>query len=93
MAMRSVEREMLRLVAYHHPIDAVKLRRLLAERCIEACDFDVFLRARKNLTELGLISHPKMDINYYLTEDGWRQLGAETPLNDGDTLSQSTVLY
>ncbi|GAA0678863.1 hypothetical protein ACFQDG_01145 [Natronoarchaeum mannanilyticum] len=90
MAGRSLEEEMLRAVAYHHPIDHHKLKAVLADRRGEF-DLETFRTARSNLTELGMIEHPLMDEHYYLTEEGWRALGAETPLETDETWS--TVLY
>lgn len=82
---------MLRAVAYHHPIDHHKLKRVVAEWHESDVDLETFRTARSNLTNLGLITHPKMDEHYYITEDGWRQLGAETPLETEETWS--SVLY
>jgi len=90
MAGGSLEEEMLRAVAYYHPIDHHKLKSVLADRRGEF-DFEAFKAARSNLTELGMIEHPLMDEHYYLTEAGWRALGAETPLETEE--SWSTVLY
>ena len=79
---------MLRAVAFHHPVDHVKLRRLMAE-WHGVVDFDTFRTTRSNLVDLGLIVHPRMDENDYLTKTGWEQLGGETPLDDGTTWSSA----
>lgn len=82
---------MLRAVAFHNPIDHLKLRRVLADWRDGTVDVETFRAARSNLTDLGLITHPRFDEHYFLTEEGWDQLGAETPLEAEETWS--TVLY
>jgi hypothetical protein len=89
MPPRSLEEDMLRVIAYHHPIDHIKLKRVLGEWRGGDVDLETFRAARSNLTELGMITHPKMDEHYFLTEEGWRQLGGETPLDDGTTWSSA----
>lgn len=79
----SAEHALIRIVAYHDPVDYGKAKRLLRERLNGECSTDRYREALYNLIELGLIEKPGMAHEYiHITEEGWSHLGGETPRHD-----------
>ncbi|EMA03010.1 hypothetical protein C439_10515 [Haloferax mediterranei ATCC 33500] len=79
MAPRSMEEDMLHVIAHFHPVDFATLKRVLAEWRGGHIDYETYRDARSNLAELDLIKDPMMDEHIYLTAEGWQRLGGETP--------------
>ena len=68
---------MLRAVAHYHPVDFMRLRRVLADWRGGSMDYETYRVARDNLIELDLIWTKPHQEHLYLTPDGWRRLGGE----------------
>ena len=76
---KSLEREMLEIVAYHDPIDSGLVELKLEERVDGPVDRESFKAAEDNLKELDLVERPGMYHEYFhITDKGWRHLGGET---------------
>ncbi|WP_436931479.1 hypothetical protein [Halosimplex halobium] len=86
---RSIEREILEIVAYFDPIDYHLLKRLTRDR-VGAVETEVIRGGLANLKELGLVRREKMHEHIHITDQGWKHLGGETSRYDcsveaGDT--------
>ena len=82
---RSIERDILEIIAYHDPIDWRLTLTKLRERVHGSVDKSTYRDAEANLTELGLIERPGMAHEFFhITDKGWKHLGGETPRRDRD---------
>lgn len=87
---KSAERVMLETVAYHDPIDYHRLRRLVGNQLSEYST-ERHREALQNLQELELICRPGMAHEYiHITEEGWKNLGGDTPRYEPATSRQSS---
>ena len=68
---------MLRVVAHYHPIDFMRLKRVLRE-WRGGLDYETYRQARDNLLELDLIYTEPHEEHIQLTQLGWERLGGET---------------
>lgn len=79
MASESAEQAMLRVVAYHDPIDYHRLERLVGDRLDGEYDTKRHRTALDNLKELGMVERGGLGHEYiHLTDKGWSHLGGET---------------
>lgn len=78
---RSIEKDILEIVAYFDPIDYHSLKRLTRDR-VGAVETDMIREALANLKELGLVRREKMHEYLHITDQGWEHLGGETSRHD-----------
>ena len=74
---RSLEREILEIIAYRDPVDYHMVKRLVKER-IGAVETDGFRAALENLQELELVRRELMHEYIHITNHGWEHLGGKT---------------
>jgi len=85
MSPETAEQAMLRLVAYHDPVDYHSLKSLVRERLCGEYDTERHRRALENLKELNMVRRGGIGHEYtHLTDGGWRHLGGKTPRHEID---------
>jgi len=83
MPPETAEQAMLRLVAYHDPVDYHSLKQLVRERHCGEYDTERHRRALENLKELNMVRRGGIGHEFiHITDEGWSHLGGETPRHD-----------